>query len=157
MVLALMLCMFVWASSAVADQVALSYIDTDSNTQVLTVDANSSAADLALAASLIGEDGVGVVHDPDNGSGSLADIAGAMAAAAPVFAADVAQVLAELSPENTEAIVAAINAVPGVNTKAVLAAVHFGPYKRKGGPQNFGSDSAMEMDLLEIEKVPSRN
>lgn len=144
-------------SVALADQVTLSYIDTESNAQTLTVDANSSAAELALAASLMGEDGVGVSHDSNSGSGSLADIAAAMAAAAPIFAADVAETLATLSPDDAMAIVAAVNAVPGVNTNAVAAAVHFGPYGSTDGPQTIGSDSAISLQLTVIEQVPSRN
>lgn len=144
-------------SVALADQVTLSYIDTESNAQTLTVDANSSAADLALAASLMGENGVWVSHDSNSGSGSLADIAAAMAAAAPIFAADVAETLATLSPDDAMAIVAAVNAVPGVNTNAVAAAVHFGPYGSTDGPQTIGSDSAISLQLTVIEQVPSRN
>lgn len=144
-------------STALADQVALSYVDADGNAQTLSVDANSSAEDLALAASLMGEDGVGISHDPDNGSGSLADIAAAMAAAAPMLAANVADALATLSPEDAMAIVAAVNAVPGVNTNAVAAAVHFGPYGRTNGPQMIGSDSAISLEMNVIEQVPSRN
>ena len=115
-------------SAALADQVILSYSDAGSGAQTLTVDSDSSSTDLALAAALLGEDGVGVSHDPNSGSGSLADIAGAMAAASPLHAASIAETLAGLSPGSTEDIVAAVNAVPGVNTKAVLAAVHFGDY-----------------------------
>ena len=144
-------------STAVAEQVTLSYVDAQTGAQTLTVDANSSTADLALAAALLGENGVGVVHDPNTGSGTLADIAGAMASAAPLFAASVAQTLAALSPDQTDAIVAAVNSAPGVNTKAVLAAVHFGPTGTNVGPQSIGSDSAISLDLNEIESVPSKN
>jgi hypothetical protein len=105
----------------------------------------------------LGENGVGVLHDPSTGSGTLADIAGAMAAAAPLYAARVARTLAVLSPDQTDAIVAAINAAPGVNTKAVLAAVHFGPTGTNVGPQSIGSDSAISLDLNQIEPVPSEN
>ncbi len=156
-ILAGLLILLAGTSTALADQVALSYVDADGNAQTLSVDTTSSAEDLALAASLVSEDGVGISHDPDNGSGSLADIAAAMATAAPMLAADVADALATLSPEDAMAIVAAINAVPGVNTNAVVAAVHFGPYGRTDGPQVVGSDSAVSLELTVIEKVPSRN
>jgi hypothetical protein len=156
-VVASLLFLLVGMSTALADQVTLSYIDAGSNAQTLSVDANSSTEDLALAASLMGEDGVGVSHDPNSGSGSLADIAAAMAATAPIFAASVAQTLSTLSPEDAVAIVAAVNAVPGVNTNAVAAAVHFGPNARMDGPQVIGSDSAISLKLTVIEKVPSRN
>ena len=130
-ILAGLLFLLAGASTALADQVTLTYVDANSNAQTLTVDTNSSAEDLALAASLVGENGVGISHDPDNGSGSLADIAAAMATAAPMFAADVALGLATLSPADSDAIVAAVNAVAGVNSNAVLAAVSFG--KRGSG------------------------
>ena len=144
-------------STAVAEQVTLSYVDAQTGAQTLTVDANSSTADLALAAALLGENGVGVLHDPSTGSGTLADIAGAMASAAPLYAARVARTLAVLSPDQTDAIVAAVNAVPGVNTKAVSAAVHFGPSGTNVGPQSIGSDSSISLDLNQIEPVPSKN
>jgi hypothetical protein len=117
---------FFAAPAANADQVSISYVDANSQAQTLTVDASSAAVDLELAASLINGMGVAVVHDSSIGIGSLADIAAAMAAAAPVFAADIAQVLSALSPTDRAAIVAAVNAISGVNTTAVLAAVHFG-------------------------------
>ncbi len=144
-------------STALADQVTLTYVDEGLSTQTLTVDVNSSAEDLALAASLIGQDGIGLSHDLANGSGSLADIAAAMAAAAPLFAADVADALTILSPDDTKAIVAAVNAVLGVNTVAVLAAVHFGNPERDHAPQGFDSDRHISLELNEIEKLPSRN
>jgi len=100
---------------------------------------------------------VGITNDPNTGAGSLADIAAALAAAAPMYAADVADRLATLSPADAQAIVAAVNTVPGVNTNAVAAAVHFGPYGRNVGPQSFGSDSAISLELQVIEPVPSRN
>ena len=156
-VLAGLLFLLAGMSVALADQVTLSYIDTESNAQTLTVDANSSAADLALAASLMGENGVGVSHDLNSGSGSLADIAAAMAEAAPIFAADVAETLATLSPDDAMAIVAAVSAIPGVNANAVAAAVRFGPFASTNGPQVFGSESAMSLRLTVIEQVPSRN
>lgn len=156
-ILAGLLFLLAGTPAALADQVALSYVDAEGNAQSLSVDANSSAEDLALAASLVSENGVGISHDPDSGSGSLADIAAAMAAAAPLLAADVAGALATLSPEDAGAIVAAVNAVPGVNANAVASAVHFGPYGRKDGPQSIGSDSALSLELTVIEPVPSRN
>lgn len=156
-VLAGLLFLLAGMATALADQVTLTYKDANSNEQSLTVDANSSAEDLALAASLAGEDGVGISHDVNSGSGTLADIAAAMAAAAPMYAADIADALATLSPDEAAAIVAAVNAVPGVNTNAVAAAVHFGPYGRTDGPQVIGSDSAITLELTVIEPVPSRN
>lgn len=144
-------------STAVAEQVTLSYVDAQTGAQTLTVDANSSTEDLALAAALVGENGVGVLLDPSTGTGSLADIAGAMAAAAPLYAASVARALAVISPDQRDAIVAAVNAVPGVNTKAVLAAVQFGPPGANVGPQSIGSDSSISLDLNQIEPVPSKN
>ena len=66
-------------STALADQITLTYIDAGSNPQVLNIDINSSAEDLALAVSLLGEVGVGLVHDTNNGSGTLAQIAQAIA------------------------------------------------------------------------------
>jgi len=156
-VLAILFFSFVGVSTALADQVVLAYVDADSNAQTLSVDVNSSAADLALAASLMGEAGVGISHDSDNGAGTLAEIAAALAAAAPTFAADIADALAALAPGDSDAIVAAINAVPGVNTDAVRAAVHFGPNSRKDGPQSPGSDSAISLELTQVEPVPSRN
>jgi len=144
-ILAGLLFLLAGVSTALADQVTLSYVDAGGNAQSLSVDVNSSAQDLALAASLVGENGVGISHDPDNGSGTMADIAAAMAAAAPMFAADVALAMATLSPADSDAIVAAVNAVAGVNTNAVLAAVHFG--KRGSGigdvlenPQSFETE-----------------
>ena len=155
--LTLLLFLFLSVSTAMADQVTLAYIDAEGNAQNMSLDANSPAADLALAASLMGENGVGVNYDPTTGSGSLADIAGAMAAAAPAFAARIAQVLSVLSPENKADIVAAVNAVAGVNTKAVLAAVHFGPPGSMEGPQSIGSESAISLELMQTETLPSNN
>jgi hypothetical protein len=114
-------------SVALADQVTLSYVDANWDAQTIVLDNTTSTADLALASSLVLQDGVGLVYDAASGSSSLADIAAAMAAAAPIYAANVAEALAALSPENRDAIVAAINEVPGVNTVSVAAAVHFGP------------------------------
>ena len=144
------------ATTAVADQVAMSYVDADSNAQSMTLDCNSSSEDLAMAASLMGENGVGLALT-SSGDCSLADIGAAMAAASPVHAAGVAQALATLSPDDAEAIAAAVNAVPGVNTNAVLAAVHFGPMATNVGPQSIGSDSAISVDLNQTESVPSEN
>jgi hypothetical protein len=114
-------------SSALADQVTLSYVDANYEPQTIVLNDSTSTEDLALASSLMLKDGTGLVYDADSGSSSLADIAAAMAASAPVYAANVAEALAALSPSNLEAIVAAVNAVPGVNNVAVEAAVHFGP------------------------------
>ena len=154
---ALFLFLLAGMSAALADQVTLSYIDAGSSPQTIILDCNTSAENLALAASLMAEEGVSVAYDPNSGRGTLAELAAALATAAPVFAASVARALAGVSPENSDAIVAAINAVPGVNTTAVLAAVHFGPFSDSVGPQSIGSDSAISLDLMEIEQVPSRN
>lgn len=143
-------------STVLADQVTLVWIDSSSQAQTLTVDTTSSSTDLALAASLLGEFGVGVSHDPANGTGTLAEIAAALAGAAPAFAADIAQALATLSPQDADAIAAAVNAIPGVDTNAVLAAVHFGPRADKIGPQ-LAEDSGLSLALPIIEQVPSRN
>ena len=149
--------LFVGASTALADQVTLSYVDADSNAQTLILDCNTSTDNLALAASLLGENGVSVDYDPASGCGTLAELAAAMATAAPLFAANIAQAFAVMSPGDTADIVAAINAVPGVNTVAVLSAVHFGPFGTTTGPQSIGSDSTISLELTEIEQVPSRN
>lgn len=114
-------------SSALADQVTLSYVDANYDAQTIVLNSNTTTEDLAFASSLVLRDGVGLVFDAASGSSTLAEIAAAMAASAPVYAANVAEALAALSPENREAIVAAINEVPGVNTVTVAAAVHFGP------------------------------
>jgi hypothetical protein len=144
-------------SSALADQVTVSYVDADGAAQTITLDCNTSTADLALAASLVGENGVSMVNDADAGCGSLPEIAAAMAAAAPVFAASIAQAFAAMSPGDTDAIVAAVNAVSGVNGTAVLAAVHFGPAGVPVGPQSIGSESQISVDLMQIEAKPSDN
>ena len=122
-------------STALADQVTLSYVDENSAAQTIILDCNTSTADLALAASLVGEDGVGLVHDPEAGCGSLADLATAMATASPLFAANVALALSTMSPADADAIAAAVNAVPGVNQNAVLAAIKFGQRHLVPGPQ----------------------
>jgi hypothetical protein len=155
-VFAVLLSLLTGMSTALADQVTLSYVDENSDAQTITLDCNTSNADLALAASLLGEDGVSIVNDPDAGCGSLYEIAAAMAAAAPVFAASVAEAFAAMSPGDTDAIVAAINAVPGVDTTAVWAAVHFGP-PGDVGPRPVGSDSQISLDLVGIEPKPSDN
>jgi len=137
------------APAVFAGQLALSFVDIDGQSQTLTVDLDSSAQDLAKAADLVGEFGVGLTFDAATGNGSLAEIGAAMAAAAPQFAADIAQALVELSPADKDAIVAAINAVGGVNAKAVAAA------------GNFGSDNPHRhhpsLPPPAIEHVPSRN
>lgn len=156
-ILALMLFLIAGASTALADQVTLSYVDANSDAQTISLDGSSSTADLALAASLVGEDGVSIVNDPNAGSGSLPEIAAAMAEAAPLFAASIAEAFSAMSPDDTAAIVAAINAVPGVNTNAVLAAVHFGPAGTNVGPQAIGSDGSITLELMSTESVPSKN
>ena len=171
-------------SAALADQITITYVDASFDQQTLTIGCDAPAQALALAASLLGEDGVRVDYEPgcnaateDQPAGSidledeaasnltgsdccsLADIAAAMATAAPLFAANVAQALSLLSPENTAAIVTAVNAVPGVNTEAVLAAVHFGPYDNSSGPLMtvFGSNPGNSIGISGVESVPSRN
>jgi len=150
-ILAGLLFLLAGTSTALADQVALTYVDAAGNAQTLSVDVNSSTADLALAASLMGENGVGISHDPDNGSGTLADIAAAMAAAAPIFAADVALAMATLSPADSDAIVAAVNAVAGVNANAVLAAVAFGN-RGSGIGDSLGNPQAFEVEHLTTQR-----
>ena len=122
-------------SSALADQVTLSYVDEDAASQTIILDCDTGPEELALAASLVGQEGVDIVNDPDAGSCSLADIAAAMAAAAPIFAPAVAEGFALMSPDNKDAIAEAVNAVSGVNEPAVLSAVHFGPYQLPTGPR----------------------
>lgn len=156
-VFSLMLFLLAGATIALADQVTLSYIDVNSNPDTITLDCNTSTADLALAASLLGEDVVSILNDPDAGCGTVAEIAAAMATAAPVFSASIAEAFAAMSPADTADIVAAINAVPGVNSVAVLAAVHFGPAGTLVGPQTIGSDSAISLKLMQTEKIPSEN
>lgn len=143
-------------STALADQITLSWIDAGSQARTLTVDADSSAADLVLAAGLLGEYGVGVTHDPANGTGTPAQIAAALAGAAPMFAADIALALVTLSPQDEDAIVAAVNAVADVDTNAVLAAVHFSAPDRVRVPP-VAEDSGLSSSLPIIEQVPSEN
>ena len=71
---AILLISIICVSSAQADQVALSYIDADSDPQTLTLDCNTSTEDLALAASLLGENGINLSHDPDSVCGTLDEI-----------------------------------------------------------------------------------
>jgi hypothetical protein len=144
-------------ATVLADQITLSYVDASAQTQTLIIDCSSSTDDLALAASLMAENGVGTVHDAATGCGTLAELAAALATAAPLFAPDVALVLVTLSPGGEDAIVAAINAVSGVDTNAVLAAVYFGSWEQQDGPQHVGAGSALGLELTEIEAVPSKN
>lgn len=140
------------AFAACAGQLALSYVDANGQSQILTVDRDSSTQDLALAADLVGEFGVGLSFDASTGSGSLAEIAAAMAAAAPQYAADIAQALSAMSPTDSDAIVAAVNAIDGVNTEAVLAAAHF------GAPSGRGHRPPIDgLNPPGFEHVPSRN
>ena len=67
--LAVLIFLLAGLSPVLADQVTLSYIDASSNAQTLILDCNTSNEDLALAASLLGEDGVGVEYDPNSGCG----------------------------------------------------------------------------------------
>ncbi|MCW8926907.1 MAG: hypothetical protein OQJ84_11635 [Xanthomonadales bacterium] len=128
---------------AQAESISLSYVDVDSVHQTLTIDCNSTTEDLRLAAELLAEDGVERLL-LDESSCSLADIAGALAAAAPGSAADIALALVALAPDEQEEIVAAIVAVTGVNQEAVYAAVHFGP-------------PGVGLGLTEDEPVASKN
>lgn len=122
-------------SGALADQVTLSYVDENAASQEIILDSNTGLENLALAASLVGLEGVDIINNPNAGSSSLAEIAAAMAAAAPVFAPAVAEAFALMSPDDKEAIAEAVNAVSGVNQPAVLSAVHFGPYQLPTGPR----------------------
>ncbi len=156
--LTVFLVFFAGTSVTFADQITMTYIDAGFEERTLTLDCESTAQELALAASLFGEDGVHVVNE-STGNCSLAEVASALATAAPLFAASVAKTLSLLSPENTSAIVTAINAIPGVNKVAVLSAVHFGLYANTSGPQpglpGFNAGSGIEIPGVEPE--PSRN
>ena len=111
-------------SHALADQVTLFYVDANASAQTIVLDCNTSREDLALAASLIGQEGVVIANDPDAGCGTLAEIAAAVAAEAPIFAPGIAGAFAYLSFDDSEMIAYAINEVPGVNTVAVQSAVN---------------------------------
>lgn len=156
-VLALLCFVFAGASSAWADQVTMSYVDADGNAQSYILDNTTSTQDLALAASLAGDDGVGLVNNANAGSTTLAEIAAAMAQASPIHAPGVAQAFAETFPEYRDAIVAAVNAVAGVDTVAVEAATHFGPQNEPIGPQEFGSKFQIDLDLVGVEPKASDN
>jgi len=108
-----------------ADQVSLTYVDAGYEEQTFVIDCNSGIDDLRWAADLMNEDGVEIVL-LDDSSCSLADIAGAIASAAPGSAAEIALALVALSPNDQEDIVATIVEVTGVDQNAVYAAVHFG-------------------------------
>ena len=143
-------------SAVFADQLTITFVGANFSEQVITLDCDSPTEQLALAANLLGEDGVHVEHELV-GRCSLAEIASAMTTANSLFAASVAQTLSILSPGNTAAIVTAVNAVPGVNTVAVLSAVHFGPYRNTDGPQStvFGANQGSGIGGIEIN--PSNN
>ena len=134
-VLLAVLFLFAGASQALADQVTLSYIDANANAQTIVLDCNTSSEDLALAASLIGQKGVVITNDPDAGCGTLAEIAAAVAAEAPVFAPGIARAFAYESYDDTEMIAYAINEVPGVNTDAVQSAVNLDLNQPVANPQ----------------------
>jgi len=121
-VLAVLLLSLVSISTAMADEITLTYVDANGAEQTLTVDAESSAEDLALAASLMGTDGVVVTYNADSGSGTIAEIAGAMTAASPDLAVIITETLVAAAPDLSADIVAAVVAVPGVDAGAVEAA-----------------------------------
>jgi hypothetical protein len=155
---AVLLFLLTGMSTVMADQFSISYVDSSGSSQTLVVDTNSSTADLALAAALLDEvanlldkDGVDTIYNSIAVSGSLVEIAAAMAAAAPVFAASVAEVMCLLSPDEKAAIVAAINAVPGVNTAVVLAAVEYIPPYHPYGPR------FISLEFTQTEPIPSKN
>ena len=81
-------------SSAFADQLSIDYVDHSSVLQTLKICADSSDADLMIAASLLGEFGVDISVGSGCGTDSIADIAGAMAAVSPADGPKIAQVLA---------------------------------------------------------------
>lgn len=130
---ALLLCAS--APQALADQVTVSYIDANANVQKIVLDCSSSSEDLALAASLIGQEGVVITNDPDAGCGTLAEIAAAVSAEAPLFAPGIAGAFAYVSYDDVDMIAAAINEVPGVNTVAVQSAVNLELNQPAAGPQ----------------------
>ena len=66
-------------SVSVADQLTVSYVDENSQAQNLVVDSTSSQADLALAADLLNEYGVALALDTTAGTGTIVDLAVAMA------------------------------------------------------------------------------
>ncbi len=122
-------------SHVLADQVTLTYIDANANAQTIVLDCNSSREDLALAASLIGQEGVVIVNDPNAGCGTLAEIAAAVSAEAPLFAPGIAEAFAYMSYDDAEMIASAINEVPGVNTVAVQSAVNLELNQPAADPQ----------------------
>lgn len=156
-IFAVLLLFVTGVSTVLAEQVTLSYVDANAEAQTLNLDCDTSTENLALAAGLLGEGGVGLVYDPDSGCGTLAELAAALATAAPVHAAKIARALAEMSPDDAAAIAAAINMVPGVNTVAVLAAVQFWTFRASEGPQSIGSGRATNLALTRIERAASRN
>ena len=112
------------ASNALADQVTLFYVDANASDQKIVLDCNTSREDLALAASLIGQEGVVIENDPDAGCSTLSEIAAAVSAEAPIFAPNIAGAFAYLSIDESEMSAYAINEGPGVNTVAVQTAVN---------------------------------
>ena len=123
-VLSAILYLLAGSPQVLADQVTVSYVDANASTQTLVLDCNTSRAGLALAAKLIGQEGVVIAHDPDTGCGTLAEIAAAVSAEAPIFAPGIAEAFAYVSYDDSEMIAHAINEIPGVNTVAVQAAVN---------------------------------
>ena len=64
-VLLAVLFIYTSAPQALADQVTLSYIDANTTAQTIVLDCNTSSEDLALAASLIGQEGVVIANDAE--------------------------------------------------------------------------------------------
>jgi hypothetical protein len=124
--LAVLMLSLLGATSVFAAQITLSYIDANSQAQTLAIDSKSSHEVLGLAASLMGENGVWIVYDENQGIGTLPELAAALASAAQFYAPDVALALVTLSPDDKDAIVEAVNAVPEVDTESVLVAVKYG-------------------------------
>ena len=106
-VLLAVLFIYTSAPQALADQVTLSYIDANTTAQTIVLDCNTSSEDLALAASLIGQEGVVIANDPDAGCGTLAEIAATVSAEAPIFAPGIAQAFAYESYDDAEMIASA--------------------------------------------------
>ena len=132
-------------SSAFADQLSIVYADRLGDLQTLTISTDSSHADLVIAASLLGEFGVSISVVSGVGTDSIADIAGAMAAASPGDGPKIAQVLAVLVPDEADAIVQSVSNQPGVNSNSVASAVQGVVGDARGGtslsitpPQNEG-------------------
>ena len=117
-VLLAVLFIYTSAPQALADQVTLSYIDANTTAQTIVLDCNTSSEDLALAASLIGQEGVVIANDPDAGCGTLAEVAAAVSAEAPIFAPGIAEAFAYVSYDDAEMIATAYSiAIYPLNTQ----------------------------------------